>query len=88
MVVEKEYRHFGPDGIGLQVAQREECAIYFAGSGGHVRATAGATEDPTAEGGVSHGGATDVEMQSAQWEKQVQVSWATFRGAVHSWMPA
>lgn len=65
-VIEKASRFFGPDGVGLKVALREEEAIYFVGTGGHVQVTAFTMQEATEDG------ATDVDIQSREWEKQAQ----------------
>ena len=65
-VIEKASRFFGPDGVGLKVALREDEAIYLVGTGGHVQVTACKAED------VTDGKETSVDIQSREWEKQAQ----------------
>lgn len=71
-VIEKAHRFFGPDGIGLEIALREEGAIYFVGGGGHVQVTACFAEDDKDEADTSQDGITQVDIQSMEWEKQAQ----------------
>jgi hypothetical protein len=60
-VVEKALAFFGPGGLGLEVAEQEECCARFEGGGGHVFVNA-AEKDKGSQ----------VDLETREWDYQVK----------------
>lgn len=71
-VIKSAVNFFGPGGVGLEIALREECVVHFVGGGGDVRVAACVKEEEKNTRKPLQGGATDVNIQSREWEKQAQ----------------
>jgi hypothetical protein len=61
LTIEKAVAWFGEEGLGLEVAERGDCCVAFAGGGGHIRITATAAEDKTA-----------IELVTREWDYDVK----------------
>lgn len=63
--------HFGPQGVGLEIADQNEACLIFQGGGGHVAVTACPMDDPRDK--------TRVELETREWDYAVR----KFMAAVH-----
>lgn len=63
-VIQHAITHFGPQGMGLQVVDRNEACLIMQGGGGHVAMTACAGKTP--------GEKTTVEIETREWDYAVR----------------
>lgn len=60
-IVEKAVTYFGPGGLGLDIAEQDECCLLLKGGGGHVYIEAEKKES----------GST-VEIETREWDHHVK----------------
>jgi accessory colonization factor AcfC len=65
-VIEKAFRFFGPDGVGLHMSLRDEAMIYMVGGGGHVQIVACPKNEASGDA------TTEVDIQSKEWDQEAQ----------------
>jgi hypothetical protein len=56
--------HFGPQGVGLEITDRNPACLIFQGGGGHVAVTACPGETPKDK--------TRVELETREWDYAVR----------------
>ena len=59
--IERAVEYFGPGGLGLQIAGREDCCVSFEGGGGHVSVNT-----------ISGENHTEVELTTREWDYHVR----------------
>ena len=60
-VLEKALEFFGPEGLGLEVKEQNECCANFEGGGGHVVVRVG-----------ERGRGSEVDLETREWDYQVK----------------
>jgi len=58
-VLEQAVDYFGPDGLGLDIAHRDDASVQLQGGGGHVVVRVQPQQET---------GKTEVEIESREWE--------------------
>ncbi len=61
-VLRRAEAFFGTGGLGMKVVERNECCLYFEGSGGHVTISAARCQPDR----------TDVDLETIEWDYQVK----------------
>jgi hypothetical protein len=62
-VLARAVEYFGPDGVGLEIAERNDRNVQLRGSGGYVAVRV----QPKQDDGIS-----DVEVESREWENDAK----------------
>jgi hypothetical protein len=60
-VIERAVLAFGPEGLGLEISERDACCVTFLGGGGHITITPAAGE-----------GRTTVDLETREWDYHVK----------------
>jgi hypothetical protein len=62
--LQRAIEHFGPQGVGLEIADQNEAYLIFQGGGGHVAVTACSQDNSKDK--------TRVELETREWDYAVR----------------